>query len=60
MFQASVRNFIRISAGFLKRLNARGVKDFQWQGGYADFSVSASNLDAVRAYIEKQGSIIVR
>jgi REP element-mobilizing transposase RayT len=29
--------------------------DFQWQGGYADFSASASNLDQVREYIEKQG-----
>ena len=28
--------------------------DFEWQGGYADFSVSQSNLQQVRAYIENQ------
>jgi putative transposase len=28
--------------------------DFFWQYGYAAFSVSASNVDGVRAYIEKQ------
>jgi REP element-mobilizing transposase RayT len=28
--------------------------DFQWQGGYADFSVSQSNLDAVKHYIATQ------
>jgi hypothetical protein len=25
--------------------------DFQWQGGYADFSVSQSNLEEVKQYI---------
>jgi REP element-mobilizing transposase RayT len=28
--------------------------DFQWQGGYADFGVSQSNLDAVKHYIATQ------
>ena len=28
--------------------------DFEWQGGYADFSVSQSNLDQVRNYIFAQ------
>ncbi len=28
--------------------------DFQWQGGYADFSVSQSNLEAVQQYVAKQ------
>ena len=28
--------------------------DFQWQGGYADFSVSQSNLDEVKHYIAGQ------
>ena len=28
--------------------------DFQWQGGYAAFSVSQSNLDRVRNYIARQ------
>jgi putative transposase len=31
-----------------------GLSKFQWQGGYADFSVSQSNLDEVRKYIENQ------
>jgi putative transposase len=29
-------------------------QDFQWQGGYADFSVSQSNLEGVKAYIAGQ------
>jgi putative transposase len=29
-------------------------KDFQWQGGYADFSVSQSNLEEVKGYISRQ------
>ena len=28
--------------------------DFHWQGGYSSFSVSQSNVDAVRAYIAGQ------
>ncbi len=28
--------------------------DFQWQGGYADFSVSQSNLEEVKSYIARQ------
>ena len=28
--------------------------DFQWQGGYADFSVSQSNLEEVKDYIAGQ------
>ena len=28
-----------------------GYADFQWQGGYADFSVSQSNLEEVKQYI---------
>ena len=31
-----------------------GYRDFEWQGGYADFSVSQSNLDQVKAYIAGQ------
>ena len=27
---------------------------FEWQGGYADFSVSQSNLEQVKAYIARQ------
>jgi len=29
-------------------------QDFQWQGGYADFSVSQSNLEEVKTYIARQ------
>lgn len=31
-----------------------GTNDFQWQAGYGAFSVSQSNLEAVRRYIEGQ------
>ena len=31
-----------------------GLSRFQWQAGYADFSVSASNLEAVKRYVENQ------
>jgi len=30
------------------------IRDFEWQGGYADFSVSASNLEMVKKYIANQ------
>lgn len=37
------------------RLKKEGrLKHFEWQGGYADFSVSASNLERVKRYIENQ------
>jgi hypothetical protein len=29
-------------------------KNFEWQGGYADFSVSQSNLEQVKRYIANQ------
>jgi hypothetical protein len=35
-------------------IQEQGVCDFLWQGGYADFSVSASNVEKVRAYIVNQ------
>src|SRR5262249_39337651 len=31
-----------------------GLKVFQWQAGYADFSVSQSDLDQVKRYVENQ------
>ena len=31
-----------------------GFRRFEWQGGYADFSVSASNLQQVKNYIANQ------
>ncbi len=30
------------------------LQDFQWQAGYGIFSVSESNVDLVRSYIERQ------
>ena len=45
----------------LKRVSNLGLKergrsyaDFQWQGGYADFSVSPSNMERVKRYIANQ------
>ena len=32
----------------------RDYADFEWQGGYADFSVSQSNLEQVTHYIASQ------
>jgi REP element-mobilizing transposase RayT len=32
----------------------RGISEFHWQAGYAAFSVSQSNIDAVREYIRRQ------
>ena len=37
-----------------KRIKEQGVGDFAWQNGYGVFSVSQSNVDAVRKYIEQQ------
>ncbi|HUP65374.1 MAG TPA: IS200/IS605 family transposase [Thermoanaerobaculia bacterium] len=31
-----------------------GLQNFNWQGGYASFSVSYSHLSSVRQYIERQ------
>lgn len=31
-----------------------GLTDFEWQGGYAGFSVSQSNLEQVKKYIASQ------
>ncbi len=35
-------------------LQEQGLSDFRWQNGYADFSVSASNVEQVRRYIMRQ------
>lgn len=47
-----VKELKRVSNLWLKKQYA--IRDFEWQGGYADFSVSASNLDQVKKYIERQ------
>src|SRR5262249_53904397 len=45
----------------IKRVSNQWLKDrgadfmgFEWQNGYADFSVSQSNLDQVKEYIARQ------
>jgi REP element-mobilizing transposase RayT len=48
-----VKELKRISNGWLKE-HGRDHADFEWQGGYADFSVSQSNLEQVKQYIASQ------
>ena len=48
-----VKELKRISNGWLKE-QGRDYADFEWQGGYADFSVSQSNLEPVKQYIASQ------
>ena len=46
-----VKELKRVSNEWIQK---QGIQNFQWQGGYADFSVSQSNLEEVRAYIVRQ------
>jgi len=48
-----VKELKRVSNLWLKE-QGNSYSDFQWQGGYADFSLSLSNLDKVRNYIATQ------
>ena len=48
-----VKEVKRISNGWLKDQGS-DYSDFEWQGGYADFSVSQSNLEQVKQYIANQ------
>ena len=48
-----IKELKRVSNLWLKEQD-QTYADFQWQGGYADFSVSPSNLEAVKRYIEDQ------
>lgn len=48
-----VKELKRASNGWLKEQN-RDYADFEWQGGYADFGVSLSNLEQVKHYITGQ------
>jgi hypothetical protein len=48
-----VKEIKRVSSGWIKE-QERNYADFEWQGGYADFSVSKSNLDEVKRYIAEQ------
>jgi REP element-mobilizing transposase RayT len=47
-----VKELKRVSNLWLKEQHS--IRDFEWQGGYADFSVSASNLEQVKKYIANQ------
>jgi REP-associated tyrosine transposase len=47
-----VKELKRVSNLWLKAKG--GFANFEWQGGYADFSVSQSNLRKVERYIAKQ------
>jgi len=47
-----VKELKRVSNLWLKEQG--GFDRFAWQGGYADFSVSHSNLDRVKRYIANQ------
>jgi len=48
-----VKEVKRVSNLWLKERSG-DYRDFQWQGGYADFSVSQSNLEQVISYIAGQ------
>jgi putative transposase len=48
-----VKELKRGSTMWLKAQEPR-FRDFSWQGGYATFSVSASNLEKVAEYVAKQ------
>src|SRR2546425_10404794 len=48
-----VKELKRVSSLWLKE-QGPDYSDFAWQGGYADFSVSQSNLEAVKNYIANQ------
>jgi len=47
-----VKELKRVSNLWLKEKYT--LREFEWQGGYADFSVSQSDLDRVKEYIAKQ------
>lgn len=48
-----VKELKRVSNGWLKEQSDEFSR-FEWQGGYADFSVSQSNLEQVKRYIQNQ------
>ena len=48
-----VKEIKRVSSLWLKEQDPK-LRDFEWQGGYATFSVSKSNLKDVERYIASQ------
>ena len=49
-----VKELKRVSSLWFK--HKHNIRDFAWQGGYADFSVSASNFKQAQNYIENQAA----
>ena len=47
-----VKELKRVSNLWIKEKHC--IRDFEWQSGYADFSVSASDIDRVKRYITNQ------
>jgi len=48
-----VKELKRVSNSWLKE-QGRAFSEFEWQGGYSDFSMSQSNVDRVTKYIANQ------
>ena len=48
-----IKEIKRTSSAWIKERDAK-AGDFAWQAGYGVFSVSASNLEAVRNYVARQ------
>ena len=48
-----VKELKRVSNHWLQGQDG-AMSGFEWQGGYADFSVSHSNLERVKDYIDRQ------
>ena len=48
-----VKELKRVSSAWAKERDA-SMREFAWQAGYGVFSVSASNVEVVRAYIARQ------
>lgn len=47
-----VKELKRVSSLWLKQEHS--IRSFGWQGGYASFSVSASKLEQIKRYVERQ------
>jgi putative transposase len=47
---------LKVESSKWMKSHGAGCEGFQWQGGYAVFSVSVSNVEQVRRYIENQAA----
>ena len=52
-FTSTIRN-VKTGSSFWLKNEFPECREFAWQSGYASFSVSYSQLDSVRAYIQNQ------